>query len=173
MLALATCGACSKGVAEKSDKRPAATASMAAKPATTTAIARNPCELITKQEVEEALGAPVREPRARGSACDFLPEGKRLSSVSYAVHWSGGREAMRRANRAETLVASFGDSAVQAEMKKMRERAAADLDGIGDEASFQLVTLHVRKGDAYVTIDARLCSRAQAIAVARKVVSRL
>jgi hypothetical protein len=73
----------------------------------------------------------------------------------------------------DTLIASFGDKSVQAEMKKMRERAAADLDGIGDEASFQLVTLHVRKGDAYVTIDARLCSRAQAIAVARKVVSRL
>lgn len=177
VVALAMCASLTS--CQRAEPRSAANARATAttattKPATTKTLARNPCELITKQEVEEALGAPVRDPRVRGSSvCDFLPEGKRLTSVSYTVRWTGGREWMQRAGTADALVASFGDKSVQAEMKKMRERAAADLDGIGDEASFKLVTLHVRKGDAYVTIDARLCSRAQAIAVARKVVSRL
>jgi hypothetical protein len=69
-------------------------------------------------------------------------------------------------------MASMGDKEVREAMKKAFG-GAEDLKELGDDASFQMVTLYVRKADAYLTFDARLCSRKHAIALARKAVDRI
>jgi hypothetical protein len=133
---------------------------------------RNPCELLTKAEVEEILETTVGDPSGRGNQCHFVSEGKPLRGISVTVRWTGGEDAMKAAKMSERMMASMGDKEVREAMKKAFG-GTEDLKDLGDEASFQMVTLYVRKADAYLTFDARLCSRKQAIAAARKAVARL
>jgi hypothetical protein len=133
---------------------------------------RDPCELLTKAEVEEILETTVANPTSRGNQCHFVSEGERLRGVSYTVRWTGGEEAMKSAKMAERMMASMGDKEVREAMKKAFG-GSEDLKDLGDDSSFQMVTLYVRKADAYLTVDARLCSRKHAIALARKAVARI
>jgi hypothetical protein len=133
---------------------------------------RDPCALLTKAEVEEVLETTVANPTSRGNQCHFVSEGRPLRGISMTVRWTGGEEAMKAAKMAERMMASMGDKEVREAMKKSFG-GAEDLKDLGDDASFQMVTLYVRKADAYLTFDARLCSRKQAIAAARKAVARL
>jgi hypothetical protein len=133
---------------------------------------RNPCELLTKAEVEEILETTVGDPTGRGGQCHFVSEGKPLRGISVTVRWTGGEDAMKAAKMSERMMASMGDKEVREAMKKAFG-GTEDLKDLGDDASFQMVTLYVRKADAYLTFDARLCSRKQAIAAARKAVARL
>lgn len=170
--------AAGKATSSKQPEGSAATATAATAPAAVaTPVAntdRNPCDLLTKAEVEEALGTPVGEPRRNSNVCYFPPaEKKSLRSISYSVRWTGGREAMKTSKSVDTMIGALGDKDVRDAMKKAEAKTAAELEGLGDEASFKLVKLYVRKGDATLTIDTRLCSRSQAIAVARKAVARL
>lgn len=133
---------------------------------------RDPCELLTKAEVEEVLETTVGNPASRGNQCHFVSEGRPLRGISVTVRWTGGEEAMKAAKMSERMMASMGDKEVREAMKKAFG-GTEDLKDLGDDASFQLVTLYVRKADAYLTFDARLCSRKQAIGLARKAVARL
>jgi hypothetical protein len=133
---------------------------------------RDPCELLTKAEVEEVLETTVGNPTGRGNQCHFVSEERPLRGISLTVRWKGGEEAMKAAKMSERMMASMGDKEVRDAMKKAFG-GTEDLKDLGDEASFQMVTLYVRKADAYLTFDARLCSRKQAIAAARKAVARL
>jgi hypothetical protein len=158
------------------DGKPQATKTQAGKAAATgsssTQARRNPCELLTKAEVEEVLETTVGDPTSRGNQCHFVSEGKPLRGISMTVRWTGGEDAMKAAKMSERMMASMGDKEVREAMKKAFG-GAEDLKDLGDDASFQMVTLYVRKADAYLTFDARLCSRKQAIAAARKAVARL
>ena len=133
---------------------------------------RGPCELLTRAEVEEVLGTAVDEPTRRGNQCHFVSQGRPLRGLSVTVRWTGGEDAMKAAKMSERMMASMGDKDVREAMKNAFG-GTEDLKDLGDDASFQMVTLHVRKADAYLTFDARLCSRKQAIAAARKAVARL
>jgi hypothetical protein len=140
--------------------------------ASSTQARRDPCELLAKAEVEEVLETTVGNPTSRGNQCHFVSEERPLRGISLTVRWKGGEEAMKAAKMSERMMASMGDKEVRDAMKKAFG-GTEDLKDLGDEASFQMVTLYVRKADAYLTFDGRLCSRKQAIAAARKAVARL
>jgi hypothetical protein len=133
---------------------------------------RNPCGLLTKAEVEEVLETTVGNPTSRGNQCHFVSEERPVRGISLTVRWTGGEDAMKAAKMSERMMASMGDKETREAMKQAFG-GTEDLKDLGDEASFQMVTLYVRKADAYLTFDARLCSRKQAIAAARKAVARL
>jgi hypothetical protein len=128
---------------------------------------RSPCDVLTKQEVEAVLQAKVSDPVRRADACHFAPAGRPARGVIVTVYWTGGErrmEASRMAERmfrsADTLDKEFGHS-------------DDDVKNLGDDASFPLKTLNVVRGDAFLKIDADLCSQKQAIALARKALARM
>lgn len=57
--------------------------------------ARDACTLLSKQEVEDAIGIPVSQVRsvkndASHTRCLYLPEGSRMKAVDLKVDWTGG-----------------------------------------------------------------------------------
>jgi hypothetical protein len=117
--------------------------------------------------------------REGGGHCDRVAsETQRLcaadqaGSGSYTVYWTDGKAMMKGAGMGERLLGAMGDKDTQKALKKVAGDGG-DLKGLGDAASFQIVMLHVLKGDVYLSFDARMCSRAQAIELARKAVARL
>lgn len=128
---------------------------------------RSPCDVLTKQEVEAVLGAKVGDPVRRADACHFEPAGRPARGVIVAVYWTGGERHMEATRMAEQMFRSSGT------LYKEFGHSNDDVKDLGDDASFPLKTLNVLKGDAFLKIDADLCTREQAIALARKVLSRL
>jgi len=128
---------------------------------------RNPCEVVTKQEVEAVLGAKVSAPLRRADACHFEPAGRPARGVIVTVHWTGGEQRMEATKMTEQMFRSSGT------LYKEFGHSNDDVKDLGDDASFSLKTLTVLKGDALLKIDADQCSREQAIALARKALSRL
>jgi hypothetical protein len=166
--ALVAVSACGSQPAARSDSQPAAKPAVAA---ATTPATRNACALLTKQEVEAVLERTVKDPKGNENVCHYLAADA-SKGASYTVYWTDGKTMMKGAGMGERLIGAMGDKGTQEALKKAAG-AGGDLEGLGDQASFKLVTLHVLKGDVYLTFDARMCSRAQAIALARKAVARL
>lgn len=135
---------------------------------TTKQTPRSPCEVLTKQEVETVLDAKVSEPVRRADACHFEPAGRPARGIIVTVYWTGGERHMEATRMAEQMSRSVGGA-----LYKEFSHSNDDVKDLGDDASFLLKTLNVLKGDAFLKIDADLCSREQAIALARKALSRL
>ena len=128
---------------------------------------RSPCDVLTKQEVEDVLGAKVSDPMRRGDACHFEPAGTPTRGVIVTVYWTGGERQMEAARMAERMFRS------SATLNKEFGQNNDDVKDLGDDASFPLKTLNVLKGDAFLKIDAERCTRQQAIALARKALVRM
>lgn len=123
--------------------------------------------MLTKQEVEAVLDAKVSDPVRRVDACHFAPAGRPARGIVVTVYWTGGERRMEASRMAEQMFRSAGT------LDKEFGHGNDDVKDLGDDASFPLKTLSVLKGDAFLKIDADLCSREQAIALARKALSRL
>jgi hypothetical protein len=129
---------------------------------------RNPCDVLTKQEVEAVLKAKVSDPLRRADACHFEPAGRPARGIIVTVYWTGGERHMEATRMAEQM-----SRGVAGTLYKELGHGNDDVKGLGDDATFPLKTLNVLKGDAFLKIDADQCSREQAIALARKALSRL
>jgi hypothetical protein len=129
---------------------------------------RSPCEVLTKQEVEAVLGAKVSDPVRRADACHFAPAGRPARGIIVTVYWTGGERQMESTRMAEQMSRSVAGT-----LYKEFGHGNDDVKDLGDDATFPLKTLNVLKGDAFLKIDADLCSREQAVALARKALSRL
>ena len=128
---------------------------------------RSPCELLTKEDVQSVLQTPVSEAIQRGDTCVFEPAGGAARGITLTVRWSGGATAMEAAHMAER---AFRDSG---SLFKELGHSNDDVRHLGDDASFNLKTLYVLKGDTMLKFDAERCSRAQAITLATKALRRL
>jgi hypothetical protein len=129
---------------------------------------RSSCEVLTKEEVEAGLAAKVGAPTLRGDACHFTPAGRPARGIIVTVYWTGGESKMEAVRMAEQM-----SRGVAGGLYKEFGHGNDDVKDLGDDASFPLKTLHVLKGDALLKVDADQCSREQAIALAKKALSRM
>lgn len=98
---------------------------------------RDPCALITKEEIEAALGAPISEVTSDGNDCTYHPAEGSLKGAMVSAEWEEAEAAMTGA-RAGVKMVGLGEA----------------VSGIGDEAVFMPPgVLYVRKGDVFITIN--------------------
>jgi hypothetical protein len=128
--------------------------------------ARDACTLLSKHEVEDAIGIPVSQVRsvkndASHTRCLYLPEGSRMKAVDLKVDWTGGVDAM---------------SLVQSVTPEMIPDAGS-VSGLGDASFYGPMdsTVYVLKGDTFVSLIFGVDQIAQEkqILLAEKAVSKL
>lgn len=103
---------------------------------------RDPCRLVTKDEVASAFHAPVVSVENSGSVCTFDLGGEHAVAVD--VTWEGGTLAMKLAHGAMKSVAAGMDT-------------FTPVAGVGDETYVGPMgsSVMLRKGDVMVNIDLR------------------
>lgn len=98
---------------------------------------RDPCALITKEEIEAALGAPISDVTSDGSDCTYHPAEGSLKGAMVTAEWEEAAAAMTGAKAGIKMV-GLGEA----------------VSGIGDEAVFMPPgVLYARKGDVLITIN--------------------
>jgi hypothetical protein len=98
---------------------------------------RDPCALITKEEIEAALGAPISDVTSDGSDCTYHPAEGSLKGAMVTAEWEEAAAAMTGAKAGIKMV-GLGEA----------------VSGIGDEAVFMPPgVLYARKGDVFITIN--------------------
>jgi hypothetical protein len=156
-------------------------------------LARDPCALVTTAEVEAVIGEKVLRAQNGGSNCSYETQDAQASSVTLSVKWSGAGEEMDAVKGANKLLGNIGASL------QGKEGAPGDVGNmlasknpardVGDDSMFDASqTLHVRKGDVYITVNPPIMRsrmsggfpllsgadrRKMAIAIAQKAVGRL
>jgi hypothetical protein len=125
---------------------------------------RDPCSLITKEEMGALLGKDIANVVDRPGQCEYVPSGSN-SGVKIALQ-GNGKLAMR------ALVAG---AKMAGQAAGMAGNAMDQIPGMGDEAYYLFGVLYFRKGDVMVTIEGQdlMLSREQTVAIAQKVATAL
>ena len=130
LLAVAGCGlSSSRSQAKLQDQT-------TAKAKATTSTRREACSLVTKEEIEAALGATISEVVSDGHDCTYRPAEGSFKSAQISVDYEQAAAAMQGAKAGVKMV-GLGQT----------------VSGIGDEAVYMAPgVLYVRKGDVFMTI---------------------
>jgi len=105
----------------------------------------DPCSLVTKEEMTQAIGVPIAEVKPDGSSCSYMPQNPAEGSATITS----------TASREDTM-------ALFAAMKTGDQMAGTHPDGptavatLGDESVYAMYALNVRKGDASFSIQVTL-----------------
>jgi hypothetical protein len=113
------------------------------------------CSLVTKEEMEQILGAKLKDLAVDQLTCQYRNDEGYM--VELETTWEGGKEAMASA---KIYNASLFDPVPE----------------LGDEAYFQAAgVMHVRKGDVYMIINSRIYQnpRETETLIAAKALARL
>lgn len=157
------------------------------------AATRDPCALVTREEVAAAIGEAIVQARSDGEGCSYETEDAMASSVKVEVARTGGAQEMQAARDAAGVLGRIGGKMAEGKGAEaqageaMAEGGAAP--GLGDQAFFGAnQQLHVLKGDSYLavsppTMRSRMSGgnpllsadrkRAMARAIAEKALARL
>jgi len=134
---------------------PAAAASPATASAAADGAGTKPCSLVTRDEMQAILGAPIQRLTTAEAECAYLTDDTHQATVE--TTWRGGRTAMEDA-------------------KKYNGETMRAVPGLGDEAYFQAAgVMHVRKGDVYLIVNSRVYPNEEVAetAIVRKALARL
>jgi hypothetical protein len=113
---------------------------------------QSPCALLTKEEVGQVMGMAIPEPTADGSDCRFIAASAADGSAMLTVTWEK-TEAEAKADYGATT----GAMAVGGQLTKgLLPEGTGAIAGLGDEASFAMSFLHVRKGNALLQLSVNL-----------------
>lgn len=114
-----------------------------------TSVKHDPCSLITKEEMAQVIGVGILEAKADGPSCKYLPENPMEGSAEVQTNWN--------AEEARAMIAAMkaGDQATGSTITGGTQNIA----GLGDEATFSMSALNVRKGDAFFSIMVTLPNR--------------
>jgi hypothetical protein len=116
---------------------------------------KNPCSLLTKEEVGQVIGMTVAEPTRDGSNCNYVAPNAANGSAMVSTTWEK-TEAEAKADYGATAGAmAIGGQVVPG----MPADGTGAVAGLGDEASFAMYFLHVRKGNALLQISVNLPNR--------------
>jgi hypothetical protein len=116
---------------------------------------KNPCSLLTKEEVGKVIGVTVAEPTRDGSNCNYVAPDATNGSAMVSTTWEK-TEAEAKADYGVTAGAMAIGGQVAPGMPSDVTGAVA---GLGDEASFAMNFLHVRRGNALLQISVNLPNR--------------
>lgn len=121
-----------------------------------TAASADPCALVPKEEVAEAIGEPVVQAQSEGGTCSYETEDP-ASSVKVEVVRTGGAQEMQTARDAAGVLGRIGGK--MADGKGAEAQAGEAIaeggaaPGLGDQAFFGAnQQLHVLKGDSYLAV---------------------
>lgn len=114
---------------------------------------KDPCCLLTKEEVGQVMGMAVAGPTPDGSNCNYIAPDATNGSATISTTWEK-TEAEARADYAATA----GALSIGNQIPGMSGAAGA-IAGLGDEASFAMYFLHVRKGSALLQVNVTLPDR--------------
>ena len=105
----------------------------------------DPCALVTKEEAEKALGAPVREAE-RPSEANIPP---RLFTCRYVAEKGDALAVMTVMVRR-----GYSESEARTGFQSSRELFpdAQDVPGLGDQSYWALNDLNIRRGDTHLVI---------------------
>ena len=140
--------------------------------------AKLPCGLLSREEVQTAVGYPVADPLVvNETECLYSPqEQRRMSYTNIEMHWKDGREELEAARSAIRIVTRR----VEKDAPEIDPSEIVDgetVPALADDAFFSLAGvmpfLYVRKGDVAFTIEGYGETKEQMIAVARVVVAKL
>lgn len=149
----AAAGAGPTAVAATSPAAPASAASPAL--AAADGAGTKPCSLVTRDEMQAILGAPIQRLTTAEAECAYLTDDTHQATVE--TTWRGGRTAMEDA-------------------KKYNGETMRAVPGLGDEAYFQAAgVMHVRQGDVYLIVNSRVYPNEEVAetAIVRKALARL
>jgi hypothetical protein len=137
---------------------------------------RSACSLVTKEEMQQIVGLPIRVPKPDESKCLYQAVSNAGHYVQLEVHWNDGRDHLDAARASKRIITKV----MKKESPGVDPTAIVDgetVSGLGDDAFFMtaglMPFLHVRKGDSAVTIEDFGGTKEEMIAVARKALSRL
>jgi hypothetical protein len=142
-------GAC--GRKPKPSDQPAQTdlASATTQPAAPPAKTRDACALLTKDEAEAILGVAVTpEPRAAdpGDSMCYYDAGSQ-PGFGLKVTWSGGRQALELTRKAQPVAGGLIKRDAMDAPIVSALMGLEPIEGLGDEAYFNLRESYARKGD--------------------------
>lgn len=133
---------------------------------------QDPCSLVTQEELEAILQAPLGPAIHEDNECIYEAGGQPLRSVTLTVHWEGGHEELRAARAG---VALFNQS-----VRSVTDGTAAPsstLDGVGDDAFFVMAgfmpMLYARVDDTAITIESFGANEDEIVEIARTVLARI
>jgi hypothetical protein len=113
------------------------------------------CSVVSKTDIEQILGKPVREVVATDASCQYRTNFEHFVEIEST--WKGGKEAMAAA-------------------KIYNAGLFSAIPRLGDESYFQAAGItHVRKGDVYFVINARAYqnSKETEVKIAQKLVEHI
>ena len=113
------------------------------------------CSVVSKTDIEQILGRPVREIVATDSSCQYRTNFEHFVEIEST--WKGGKEAMAAA-------------------KIYNAGLFSAIPRLGDESYFQAAGItHVRKGDVYFVINARAYQNSEEteVKIARRLVENM
>jgi hypothetical protein len=113
------------------------------------------CSVVSKTDIEQILGKPVREIVATNASCQYRTNFEHFVEIEST--WKGGKEAMAAA-------------------KIYNAGLFSAIPRLGDESYFQAAGItHVRKGDVYFVINARAYqnSKETEVKIAQKLVEHI
>jgi hypothetical protein len=143
---LVLCGAC--------DQKSAAPGSGSASESAGGSTGKNPCALLTKEEVGQVIGVPVLEPTRDGSNCNYVALDATNGSAMVSTTWEK-TEAEAKADYGVTA----GAMAIGNQVAPGMPDGTGAIAGLGDEASYAMYFLHVRKGNALLQVNVNLPNR--------------
>ncbi|HMI51808.1 MAG TPA: hypothetical protein VK525_09860 [Candidatus Saccharimonadales bacterium] len=105
----------------------------------------DPCSLVTKEEMTQAIGVPITEMKPDGSRCSYLPQNP----------GDGSGTITTTASREDTM-AMFAAMKTGDQMTGTHPDGPAAVPTLGDESVYAMYALNVRKGDASFSIQLTL-----------------
>jgi hypothetical protein len=114
---------------------------------------KDPCSLLTKEEVGQVMGMAVAGPTRDGSNCNYIAPDATNGSATISATWEK-TEAEAKADYGATA----GATSIGNQIPGMSGAGGA-VAGLGDEASFAMYFLHVRKGNALLQVNVSLPNR--------------
>jgi hypothetical protein len=114
---------------------------------------KDPCSLLTKEEVGQVMGMAVAGPTRDGSNCNYIAPDATNGTAMISTTWEK-TEAEAKADYGATA----GAMSIGNQIPGMSD-GAGPIAGLGDEASFAMYFLHVRKGSALLQVNVSLPHR--------------
>jgi hypothetical protein len=110
----------------------------------------DPCSLVTKEEISQVTGEQFTNASAEknSKSCTYMSADPSVASADISSTWEGDE------SRAMMPVMKAGE-----DLTKMTPGGEAMIPGLGDQASFAMYALTVRKGDAAFMIRLNLPTR--------------
>jgi hypothetical protein len=110
----------------------------------------DPCSLVTKEEMSQVTGEQFTNASAdrNSKTCTYMSADPSVASADISSTWDGGE------SRAMMPAMKAGEDLTQ-----MTPGGEAIISGLGDQASFAMYALTVRKGDAAFMIRLNLPTR--------------